>query len=104
MSNANGSLGIYPDFANQTSVDIICDALDDVTCNEWISCCKGAWDCCQTQLHRKRPDNPDDYCPQTFDGWDCWDYTPLNQTVTQSCPDFLNPNEGNSIYTICVFE
>jgi hypothetical protein len=96
-SDTNGNIEIHPDFENRASVDIICDTLDDVTCNEWLSCCKGAWDCCQTQMHRKRPDNEENYCPQTFDGWDCWDFTLLNQTVTQACPEFLAPNKGNSV-------
>ncbi|XP_053373032.1 calcitonin gene-related peptide type 1 receptor-like [Mercenaria mercenaria] len=93
-SNTERNLEIHPAFDNQTSINIVCDTLDDVTCNGWVTCCRGAWDCCQKQINRKLPTDDGQYCPQTFDGWDCWDGTPSNQTVTQSCPTFLSPAEG----------
>ncbi|KAL4222339.1 hypothetical protein ACF0H5_018377 [Mactra antiquata] len=80
---------IYPDFNNSTTVNTICRELDDVTCSRWITCCEDAWACCKQQLLQSKPVDGEIYCPQTFDGWDCWNFTEANTTVTQVCPSFL---------------
>ena len=87
--STNRSVDIFPSTDNQTAIAAVCATLDDVDCTRWTSCCKSARECCDLQTTRQAPSDGLQYCPQTFDGWSCWNFTRANHTALGECPDFL---------------
>ena len=83
-------INVFPSSGNRKAIDIVCSTLDDVECTRWTSCCESAQSCCELQTKRRVPTDGRKYCPQTFDGWSCWDFTLANKTVTGDCPAFLD--------------
>lgn len=92
LQNLKTSEVTCPDISNQTSISSVCHEISSSACDEFKSCCEDAWKCCETQLTRQSYSNQIDpgACPQTWDGWQCWNYTQTGTTSTQSCPSFLN--------------
>ncbi|XP_021375252.1 calcitonin gene-related peptide type 1 receptor-like [Mizuhopecten yessoensis] len=71
-------------------MDSVCNTIsgEQYDCADWSQCCTNAWKCCETQL--KKPTKPrHGLCPQTWDGWACWDFTEEGTTANQVCPSFL---------------
>ena len=78
---------LFPDIRNETNVEIICRTLKDSQCESWIQCCRTANDCCERQL--KSSNSNTDSCPQTWDGFSCWDETTHGMTSSKTCPSFM---------------
>lgn len=88
---------VYPSIDNPMTLDLVCTTIKGGgICDAWIQCCQNAWTCCQKQRSSSVSDMNRTFCPQTFDGWDCWNYTEPNKTVEQPCPEFLTSKEGNA--------
>ncbi|XP_069700364.1 calcitonin gene-related peptide type 1 receptor-like isoform X2 [Periplaneta americana] len=54
----------------------------------WVDCSKSAISCCES----KAPESMqpvDGYCPTTWDGWTCFDKTPIETTQSQPCPYYV---------------
>lgn len=83
---------VFPDIRNQTSMDAICSTMtgEQYGCDDWSQCCQNAWKCCEKQLQTEDLNKTRHaHCPQTWDGWACWDYSDAGSTVSQVCPAFL---------------
>lgn len=88
------NITVFPTPENQTTMDFVCATLGDEDCTRWTSCCESARKCCDLQITRKKPPGSFKYCPQTFDGWSCWNFTPVNETSITSCPTFLGSGDN----------
>ncbi len=91
---------IYPDIQNQTITDMICRTLSEDNCERWKSCCHDALECCERQLDTTSP-VIDGYCPRQWDGWTCWEDTPSNTDVFQSCPAYIEGFDPGRKYQWC---
>lgn len=98
----NGSLFdpetvIFPDVNNSTLVHKICTFISSENCKRWTDCCHSAIKCCKRQLSQLPYSSNDtaDYCPRTWDGYECFDDTPSGSDVTVTCPSYVeNVKEG----------
>ncbi|KAK3103992.1 hypothetical protein FSP39_023488 [Pinctada imbricata] len=81
---------VLPDILVDASINKVCESLSELKCTQWKMCCTDAWNCCQTQKKRKRPEEL--ACPQTWDGWGCWDYAKPGSLNHNTCPKFLDIN------------
>ncbi|KAK3596825.1 hypothetical protein CHS0354_015681 [Potamilus streckersoni] len=86
----DASCTVYPKHENQTSMSEVCNTLSSVECTNWSACCRAAWNCCERQVF----DDPEDFCPQTWDGWNCWNYTAPGKTVTDTCPSYIGDTDS----------
>ncbi len=91
---------IYPDIQNQTTTDMICRTLTEDNCERWKSCCHDALECCERQMDTTSP-VIDGYCPRQWDGWTCWEDTPSNTDVFQSCPGYIEGFDPERKYQWC---
>ncbi|KAJ8314052.1 hypothetical protein KUTeg_008613 [Tegillarca granosa] len=90
----NNSRVLQPTIDDEDSMDIMCQGFgSESKCNKWKCCCRDAWKCCKEQKNNSMPLNGHNYCPQTWDGWTCWNYTKSSNKASQSCPSFLNFTE-----------
>ncbi|XP_033762006.1 calcitonin gene-related peptide type 1 receptor-like [Pecten maximus] len=90
LRNKKGDIRSLPDITNTTSMNEVCHTIkgEQYDCEDWKKCCSSAWKCCEKQL--ENPTNPGHaQCPQTWDGWACWDFTDKGTTTNQVCPSFL---------------
>lgn len=95
----NNSRVLHPTFDDEYSMDVTCQGQgSDSKCKKWKSCCRDAWKCCQKQKKTTEPLDGHNYCPQTWDGWTCWNFTKSNVKTSQSCPSFLNFTEERCKY------
>ncbi|KAG8180156.1 hypothetical protein JTE90_002282, partial [Oedothorax gibbosus] len=53
--------------------------------NKWKECCLAADKCCQRILSAPTLDTDANFCPRTWDGWQCWDDTPGGTTASDEC-------------------
>jgi len=96
----NNSRVLHPTIDDEYSMDVTCQELGSaLKCEQWRSCCKDAWKCCEEQKNNSKPLDGYNYCPQTWDGWTCWNFTRSNVKASQSCPSFLNYAEETSKVT-----
>ena len=79
---------VCPDIEDNIAIDSVCKSLSYFKCTQWKMCCSDAWRCCITQGTRPPPDGA--FCPQTWDGWGCWDHSRNGTTHYSSCPRFLD--------------
>lgn len=73
-----------PSIDNHTSIDYVARTIHSPKLVEqWKLCCEDAEMCCQQQLSNvyDRTENNSE-CPQTWDGWMCWNATDKGSTVT----------------------
>lgn len=74
----NKSTPMYEAFANENQA------------KKWVDCCQAAKQCCDKM--QKDPFPPEDernYCPRTWDGWQCWPDTKPGVIATSVCPDYI---------------
>ncbi|XP_071157715.1 calcitonin gene-related peptide type 1 receptor-like [Mytilus edulis] len=61
---------------------------------QWHQCCEDAANCCNAQTYSddidEMPEDRDDACPHTWDGWMCWNKTLRKTSVHNQCPRFLS--------------
>ncbi|GIY83181.1 calcitonin gene-related peptide type 1 receptor [Caerostris darwini] len=55
----------------------------------WIKCCKAAVKCCKTMRRTPLPISGENFCPRTWDGWNCWPDTPVGTNAQASCPSYI---------------
>ncbi|GIY51059.1 calcitonin receptor [Caerostris extrusa] len=55
----------------------------------WIKCCKAAVKCCKTMRRTPLPVSGENYCPRTWDGWNCWPDTPVGTNAQAPCPSYI---------------
>lgn len=87
---------ISADIYSDPSRTEICATLSAEECQRWDSCCREAERCCSQQRHRAvgLEEPPTTYggkplCPQTWDGYGCWDYTLPGKVASGSCPEYI---------------
>lgn len=53
---------------------------------KWRSCCQAAVHCCDHMLAATWPPG---YCPNTWDGWQCWFASPPDTQAQRPCPSYI---------------
>ena len=94
-----------PSIDNNTSIDYVARTIhSSKVVEQWKWCCEDAEKCCQQQLLNvyDRTENNSE-CPQTWDGWMCWNATDRSNTVTRPCPRFLNYSDDNDKSKLSTF-
>lgn len=87
---------ILADIYSELSRTEICATLTAEECQRWESCCREAEKCCRRQRDRivELQEQPITHggkplCPQTWDGFGCWDYTLPGRMALGSCPEYI---------------
>lgn len=69
---------------------------------QWHQCCEDAANCCNAQTYSddidEMPEDSDDACPHTWDGWMCWNKTLRKTSVHNQCPRFLSLSDYRGTY------
>ncbi|GBM28161.1 Jerky [Araneus ventricosus] len=61
---------------------------------KWISCCRAAWDCCNTMATAPTLFKDTLYCPRTWDGWQCWPDTQAGKMADLPCQEHIYFENG----------
>ncbi|GFY41634.1 hypothetical protein TNIN_296141 [Trichonephila inaurata madagascariensis] len=61
---------------------------------KWISCCRAAWECCNTMIKTPASLKNTKHCPRTWDGWQCWPDTPAGTTASLPCQNHIYFENG----------
>ncbi|CAL1263828.1 unnamed protein product [Larinioides sclopetarius] len=61
---------------------------------KWISCCRAAWDCCDTMIKAHTLFKDTMYCPRTWDGWQCWPDTQAGIMADLPCQEHIYFENG----------
>ncbi|KAK4309712.1 hypothetical protein Pmani_018642 [Petrolisthes manimaculis] len=52
---------------------------------KWERCCQASYSCCREMLNKPWPQG---HCPNTWDGWQCWNATPPSTQARMPCPSY----------------
>lgn len=84
---------ISPDVKNHSVVSTICISLSDIDCQRWTLCCTKAAECCERQIETRNTSNDQLVCPRTWDGYGCFDDTPVGTNAEILCPSYIEQSQ-----------
>ncbi|KAF0305523.1 Calcitonin receptor [Amphibalanus amphitrite] len=85
--NSSMSDAVEADFL-QPDLDLLSTFVRPEDVAKWIDCCQNAVSCCHRMI-AAAGNTETDWCPPTWDGWQCWQAAAPGSTATAVCPDYV---------------
>ncbi|KAL5007022.1 hypothetical protein ScPMuIL_015828 [Solemya velum] len=74
----------------------------NIDCQRWTLCCTKAAECCERQIETRNTSNDQLVCPRTWDGYGCFDDTPVGTNAEILCPSYIEQSQPTATaYKYC---